>query len=81
MAYANSGGKVAVEMTEKAIMNVEDTAELLDVTGEYVRRMAREHRIPSVKIGNRWRFVREQIVAWVAAGAPPQAQRLPIEEP
>jgi excisionase family DNA binding protein len=38
--------------------------------------MARDGRIPAVKVGRKWRFVREQIIDWLKAGAPAQPRRL-----
>lgn len=66
-------------MTQHEVMNVQEVAELLDFHPEYVRQMARQGRIPGVKVGRKWRFVREQIIDWLKAGAPPQPRR-PLDQ-
>ena len=63
-------------MAEDEVMNIEEVAALLDFHPEYVRQMARDVRIPAVKVGRKWRFVREQIIDWLKAGAPAQPRRL-----
>lgn len=67
-------------MQQNDILTVKETAELLDVTAEYVRRLSREGRIPATKLGNRWRYVRDEIIEWVRAGAPSQPRRLLREQ-
>ena len=67
-------------MTQDEVMNIKEVAELLDFHPEYVRQMARDGRIPAVKVGRKWRFVREQIIDWLKAGAPSQPQRLLDQE-
>ena len=52
-------------MAEDEVMNIEEGAALLDFHPEYVRQMARDGRIPAVKVGRKWRFVREQIIDWL----------------
>ncbi|NLO07405.1 MAG: helix-turn-helix domain-containing protein [candidate division WS1 bacterium] len=63
-------------MAQDEVMNVEEVADLLGFHPEYVREMARTGRIPGVKVGRKWRFVREQVIDWLKAGAPVQPRRL-----
>ena len=49
------------------LVGPEAIADTLGVTAEYMRRLAREGRIPSVKVGKYVRFNPAEIAAWVAA--------------
>lgn len=51
-------------MTE-ALLKAEEAARLLSLHVETVKLMAREGRIPAVKIGNRWRFDPAKIRDWL----------------
>lgn len=56
-------------------MTTDEAAELLRYTTEYVRRLAREGRIPALKVGREWRFVESRLVEWIEQGCPsPQEQ-------
>lgn len=49
-------------------MTLEQTAEYLHLHPVTLRNKARKGEIPAIKLGRQWRFVREQLEAWLAAG-------------
>lgn len=51
------------------IMTVDETARLLRIHPETLRERARQGKIPATKLGRQWRFVREQLDAWLDQGA------------
>ena len=48
-----------------AFLNVEEVHQLLNVPVSYVYDLARQHKLPSVKVGKYLRFQREAILHWV----------------
>ena len=56
------------------ILTVRQVAELLQLSTEHVRRLARTGDMPAMKIGDgpkaHWRFFKSQIIEWIAAGRP-----------
>ena len=64
------------------LMTTEQVAQLLSVSEEYVRRLARDSRIPAIKLGeigrrgrSPWRFWRSQVLEWIANGCPSQLEQ------
>ena len=57
------------------LMTTEDAAVWLGWTEEYVRRLARQRRIPAVKLGREWRFFTQQLVEWLHQGCPSQEEQ------
>ena len=55
------------------IISVSEAAELLAVSEAYVRRLAREQRIPALKLGKAWRFSRRQLIEWFEENALPES--------
>ncbi len=50
------------------LLTAQEVAELLAVPPSFVYRLAREHRIPAVRLGERYiRFEAEAIERWIAA--------------
>ena len=47
------------------IMTLEETAKYLKIGKSTLYKMAREGKIPAVKIANRWRFRKEDIDKWL----------------
>lgn len=43
----------------------EDLAKIFKVPANNIRRQAREHKIPAVKIGNMWRFNEEKVLKYI----------------
>lgn len=50
------------------IMTVDETARLLRIHPETLREKARQGKIPALKVGRQWRFVRDQLDAWLRQG-------------
>ena len=47
------------------IMTIEETAKYLKIGKSSLYKMAREGKIPAVKIANQWRFRKEDIDKWL----------------
>ena len=47
------------------IMTLEETAKYLKIGKSTLYKMAREGKIPAVKIANQWRFRKEDIHKWL----------------
>ena len=47
------------------LWTVEDLAQYLQLEPETIRSMAREGKLPAIKVGRVWRFRREQVKAWI----------------
>ncbi len=47
------------------IMTLEETAKYLKIGKSTLYKMAREGKIPAVKIANQWRFKKEDIDKWL----------------
>ena len=47
------------------IMTLEETAKYLKIGKSTLYKMAREGKIPAVKIANQWRFRKEDINKWL----------------
>jgi len=47
------------------IMTLEETAKYLKIGKSTLYKMAREGKIPAVKIANQWRFRKEDIDRWL----------------
>lgn len=50
------------------ILNLEQAMELLGVSEKTLIKMLREEHVPARKIGREWRFSREALIKWIAAG-------------
>ncbi|MCD2346782.1 helix-turn-helix domain-containing protein [Clostridium guangxiense] len=50
------------------ILNFEQAMELLGVSEKTLIKMLREEHVPARKIGREWRFSREALIKWIAAG-------------
>ncbi len=53
-------------------------ADMLGVSHELVTLMARQGRLPAVRVGNLWRFDREALAAWLALQSLPGPGSAPI---
>ncbi len=47
------------------LSDIDETAELLGIHSETLRRFARQSKIPALKVGRAWRFSRERMNEWV----------------
>lgn len=50
------------------LMTLEQTAEYLHLHPVTLRNKARKGELPAIKLGRQWRFVREQLEAWLLEG-------------
>ena len=48
------------------ILTVREVAEFLKVIERTIYRLASDGEIPSLKVGGSWRFLRSDLVAWMA---------------
>jgi excisionase family DNA binding protein len=61
------GGRVVNPMkSNHEVLTVKEVGELLKIHESTVYKMIREGRIPAFSIGSDWRFVKDQIVHWLA---------------
>jgi len=49
----------------KDILTIKEVAEYLQVTERTLYRLAQEGKIPAFKVGNSWRFRREDLDQWI----------------
>ena len=47
------------------LMTVDEIATLLQLQPETIREMARNERIPAIKLGRVWRFDQAEILRWI----------------
>lgn len=47
------------------MLNITEAATFLRLNEQTVRRMAREGRLPARKVGREWRFLQEELDAWI----------------
>lgn len=50
------------------ILDVEQAAKFLKISPDTLKKLARERKIPSNKIGRQWRFPRAQLQQFVGGG-------------
>ena len=55
-------------MMEKEILNMEEAAELFNVSIKTFIKLLKEEKVPARKIGREWRFSRKALVEWLASG-------------
>jgi excisionase family DNA binding protein len=53
---------------DEEILDVESAATLLGVSTSTIYALARQGKIPVARVGKEWRFVRQQLIDWVAHG-------------
>lgn len=53
---------------DENILNVEQATEFLGVSEKTLIKLLREEHIPARKIGREWRFSKEALIKWIAAG-------------
>ena len=59
----------AVEQMLREVMDIRQAAEYLGISGDTMYRYASEGFIPAFKLGNRWRFKRSLLDAWMVGPA------------
>ncbi len=57
--------KVAVRAAVREVMDIRQASEYLGIGGDALYRYASEGFIPAFKLGNRWRFRRSLVDAWM----------------
>ena len=50
---------------KQKLRSVQEVADYLGMHPETIRQMARDGRLPSIKVSNLWRFRSEEIEAWL----------------
>ena len=60
------------------LLTTKELQEILNIDRTTIYRMAESGRVPAVKVGNQWRFPKQQIEAWLQRQA---VATLPIGEP
>lgn len=53
------------DRAKKAVMNVREVSEYLDIHPQTVYKYTREGKIPAFKIGDDWRFYTASIEKWI----------------
>lgn len=61
-------------LAHQDIIDADECAALLRCTSEHVEELARKGEIPGFKIGRAWLFVREDLLAYLAAKARMEAE-------
>jgi excisionase family DNA binding protein len=55
----------AVQTMLREVMDIRQAAEYLGISGDTLYRYASEGFVPAFKLGNRWRFKRSLLDAWM----------------
>lgn len=55
----------AIEQMVREVMDIRQASEYLGISGDTLYRYASEGFIPAFKLGNRWRFKRSLLDAWM----------------
>src|SRR6201999_3245673 len=56
---------VSVQATVREVMDIKQASEYLGISGDTLYRYASEGFIPAFKLGNRWRFKKTLLDAWM----------------
>ena len=63
----------AVQQMMREVMDIRQAADYLGISGDTLYRYASEGFIPAFKLGNRWRFKRSLLDAWMVNMIIPKA--------
>lgn len=63
---------------KKEVLNVEDVAELLDVSVWTVRDLAHRGELPAKKVGRAWRFSRQALLDYLSDGTQRERDRVTV---
>lgn len=55
-------------LMEKEILNMEEAAELFNVSIKTFIKLLKEEKVPARKIGREWRFSRQALIQWLSTG-------------
>lgn len=74
-ARDSAASSAAPISTDTALLTVPEVAALLRLTEKGVYAMVAARRIPFVKVSNRVRFVRAEVVEWLSENRVPASER------
>jgi excisionase family DNA binding protein len=63
----------AVQQMMREVMDIRQASEYLGISGDTLYRYASEGFVPAFKLGNRWRFKKSLLDAWMVRMSSPQA--------
>jgi excisionase family DNA binding protein len=63
----------AVQQMMREVMDIRQASEYLGISGDTLYRYASEGFIPAFRLGNRWRFKRSLLDAWMVRMSSPKA--------
>ena len=63
----------AVQQMMREVLDIRQAADYLGISGDTLYRYASEGFIPAFKLGNRWRFKRSLLDAWMVKMSSPKA--------
>jgi excisionase family DNA binding protein len=63
----------AVQQMLREVMDIRQAADYLGISGDTLYRYASEGSIPAFKLGNRWRFKKSLLDAWMVKMSNPKA--------
>jgi excisionase family DNA binding protein len=63
----------AVQPMLREVMDIRQASEYLGISGDTLYRYASEGFVPAFKLGNRWRFKRSLLDAWMVQMSSPKA--------
>ena len=71
---------VAVQTAVREVMDIRQASEYLGISGDTLYRYASEGFIPAFKLGNRWRFKKSLLDAWMdeKSGVKPAAASVTV---
>jgi excisionase family DNA binding protein len=64
----------AVQQMMREVMDIRQAADYLGISSDTLYRYASEGFIPAFKLGNRWRFKRSLLDAWMVRMSDPKAE-------
>jgi excisionase family DNA binding protein len=62
----------AVQQMMREVMDIRQASEYLGISGDSLYRYASEGFVPAFKLGNRWRFKKSLLDAWMVRMSSPQ---------
>jgi excisionase family DNA binding protein len=70
----------AVQQMMREVMDIRQASEYLGISGDTLYRYASEGFVPAFKLGNRWRFKKSLLDAWMVrlSGAEAQATNVAV---
>ncbi len=63
----------AVEQMLREVLDIRQAAEYLGISADTLYRYASEGTVPAFRLGNRWRFKRSLLDAWMVKMSSPKA--------